>query len=468
MVQNSKLKTGNTKLWQGAFEGANSAVTKFNSGENIWLDQNLVEYDILGSIAHVKMLQKQKILADVEAKAILAALKEVLKQQGEGKFELNEELEDVHSNVESAVTKITEHGKKMHTARSRNDQVLLDMRLFMRDQILEIAKLTNELQKSFAQLAKNNEKNGELMVGYTHTRVAQPITISFWCESFVKSLDRDNERLMECFSRVNQNPLGSCALAGTSWNIDRNYTAKLLGFEGVQENELDTISSRGEMEAELVFCLAAIMTKLSGLTEELIWLSQKKLVELPDEFCTGSSIMPNKKNPDVLELVRGRSSRLSSNLAHILGVKKGLISGYHSDMQETKKAVMQATKTSKESIEIMGQIISKIKFSQEEIEKELESGFAQATEIADALVKKGIPFREAHGIVGKLVGECQKKRVPLSKTQPLTRFSSSEWKVLVMLRRERLKKIVSVDKKTEQEIENKQKSIKLAYRKLFE
>ncbi len=451
------------KLWQGAFEGANKDITKFNSGENIWLDEKLVEYDILGSIAHVKMLDKQKILKEDEAKAIINALNQVLKQHKEGKFSLAEELEDVHSNVENAVTKITEHGKKMHTARSRNDQVLLDMRLFMRDEILDISKLAIELQKSFVSLSKNDGP----MVGYTHTRVAQPITVSFWSDAFVQSLNRDIVRLNECFERVNSNPLGACALAGTSWGIDRAYTAKLLGFSSVQENELDTIGSRGEMEAELVFDLATIMTKLSGLAEELIWLSQKKLVELPDEFCTGSSIMPNKKNPDVLELVRARSARVSSNLMHILGVKKGLISGYHSDMQETKKALMQATKTTKESIQIMAQVIDKVSFNQKEIEKELEDGFAQATEIADALVKKGVSFREAHGIVGKLVNDCEKKGISLSKMQPLKQFTPSEWKVLVMLDRKRLKKSVFVDKKYGEEIQKKQKSIDSCYAELI-
>jgi len=399
-------------LWDGRFrKGPDKGILEFNSSENVKLDEKLIPYDIIGSIAHVKMLKKQKILKENEASEIIKALKEILKSWEKGKFKLDPKLEDVHMNIEAAVSRKTKHGKKIHTARSRNDQVLLDMRMYMRDEVLDLGKGIHELQKSFASLAK---KDGP-MVGYTHTQVAQPIMISFWCDAQVQGLQRDIERLKDCYKRINASPLGACALAGTSWNIDKDYTAKLLAFDNAQENELDTVSSRGEAEAELLSALSILMTRLSGLAEELIWLSQKGLLELPDEFCTGSSIMPNKKNPDALELIRGRAARVQSNLVHVLSVKKGLISGYHSDMQETKGAVMSGIETAAQSLYVMSKIVKKLKFNKNKIEAELEAGFAQATEIADSLAMKGVPFREAHEKVGKLVKECEKKGVALPR-----------------------------------------------------
>jgi argininosuccinate lyase len=322
----------------------------------------------------------------------------------------------------------------MHTARSRNDQVLLDMRMYMRDRIILLADAMKEMQKGLVKVSK---KDG-VMVGYTHTRVAQPITVSLWCDAQVQALSRDLERLKGCYRRMNKNPLGACALAGTPWNIDREYTTKLLAFDGVQENELDTISSRGEAEAELLSTLSIMMARLSGLAEELIWLSQKGLVELPDGFCTGSSIMPNKKNPDALELIRGRASRVHSNLFHVLSVKKGLISGYHSDMQETKYAVMSGIETSLASVVVMAKLIDKLDFDQEAIKHELEQGYAQATEIADRLAEGGMPFREAHEKAGKLVKECEKRGITLSQHKGVD-------KEMVSLERKRLKRKLKME-----------------------
>ena len=452
------------KLWQGAFEGADKNITRFNSSENICLDSKLVYYDILGSIAHVKMLTNQGILKEEDANDIIKGLKQVLKEYEQGRFKLDESLEDVHTNVEVAVTKVTQQGKKMHTARSRNDQILLDMRMYMRNEVLVAGKEISKLQKSFAELAK---KEG-FMVGYTHTRVAQPITVSFWCDAHIRSFYRDLDKLLECYKRINSNPLGACALAGTSWNIDRGQTAQLLGFGSVQKNELDTVSSRGEVEAELLSHLSIIMAKLSGLAEELIWLSQKQLIELPEEFCTGSSIMPNKKNPDVLELIRGRTGRVYSNLLHVLTVKKGLISGYHSDMQETKYAVMSGIDTTRECITIMTKVVKQLKFNEEKIKEELEVGLAQATEIADALVKKGMSFREAHGMVGKLVNDCAKQNIVLSNSKPLHQFSESEWKKIISLDRKRLKVRITIDKKYEETLKQQNKTIEKAYEQLTE
>ncbi len=340
-------------------------------------------------------------------------------------------LEDVHMNVEAAVTAKTPHGKKMHTGRSRNDQVLVDMRMYMRDGITESMEGIKSLQNALSKLDDGP------MAGYTHTRIAQPITVSFWADALVHGLQRDYERLKSCYSRVNKNPLGACAIAGTNWNIDREYTTKLLGFESVQENELDTITSRGEMEAELLSNLSIMMARLSGLAEEIIWLSEKGLIQLPDDLCTGSSIMPNKKNPDILELVRARAGRVYGNLIHVLTVKKGLISGYHSDMQETKYALMQGIETANSSLAIMGTVISSMKFDSEKIVADLDSGFAQATEIADYLAMNNVPFREAHERAGKLVKYCEKKgttfmRIDKSKAESVLdyQFTDKEWSEL--------------------------------------
>ncbi len=433
-------------MWKGRFsKDLKNEVLGFNSAENIMLDQKLVRYDILSSIAHVKMLAKQEILEADEAEDIIKALKEVLQEWESGSFKLDPNLEDVHMNIESAVSKKTPHGKKMHTARSRNDQVLLDMRMYMRDSILEVAHGIEGLQKACAGLEEG------LMVGYTHTRVAQPITVSFWAEAIVQGLQRDMERLMGCFGRVNSNPLGAGALAGTGWDIDRGYTAEILGFESVQENELDTISSRGEMEAELLSHLSILMTRLSGLAEELIWLSEKGLIELPDELCTGSSMMPNKKNPDLLELVRGRTGRVHGGLTHVLSVKKGLISGYHSDMQETKYAVMQGIDTAKAALGIMALVMKDISFEKAKIAQELDRGFSQATEIADYLAMRGVPFREAHERAGKLVKHCETGKTTLPKLPKEeaegvlgVEIPEKEWAGLISVERARLQKKVMV------------------------
>ncbi len=449
-------------MWKGRFsKDPEKGVLEFNSAENIVLDQKLVRYDILGSIAHVRMLAKQGIVKADEAEELIKALKEILQGWESGSFKLEPDLEDVHMNIESAVSEKTPHGKRIHTARSRNDQVLLDMRMYMRDGILEVAHGIEELQKACAGLGDGP------MVGYTHTRVAQPITVSFWADAVVQGLQRDMERLMGCFGRVNSNPLGAGALAGTGWDIDRGYTAGLLGFDSIQENELDTISSRGEMEAELLSHLSILMARLSGLAEEFIWLSEKGLVELPDELCTGSSMMPNKKNPDLLELVRGRTGRVYSSLTHVLSVKKGLISGYHSDMQETKYAVMQGIDTVRAALGIMALVMENISFNSDKIAHELDEGFSQATEIADYLAMQGVPFREAHERAGRLVKVCEAKETIISKLPKGeaegalgTGIPQEKWAELVSVERKRLKKKVIVP---ENGIKEKAKKIEDAF-----
>ncbi len=452
-------------LWGGRFKkGPSKETIEFNSSENISLDERLVTYDILGNLAHVRMLQKQGILSTGEAKALLAGLKELQRQHASGKFKLKTELEDVHMNVETAITLQTPFGKKMHTARSRNDQVLLDMRLYLRDQTIMLAEHLVALQKCFAGLVK---KDGP-MVAYTHTRVAQPITVSFWCAGWSQSFARDIERLKDAYKRVNCNPLGAGAIAGTSWKIDREYTAELLGFDSVQENELDTISSRGECEAELLFVCSEVMCKLSRLSEELIWLSQKGLVEIAEEHTTGSSMMPNKKNPDVLELVRGRTGRVYGNLNHVLVMVKGLISGYHSDMQESKFAVMSGLETTLQSINAMAMVVGGVGFNPSAIECELDTGFAQATEIADWLAMNGLPFRQAHECSGNLVKYCEEHGSTLTKLSEkdaeaiLNVKLNGQWKAIAGLTRDRLKRKVLVS----EGMDTEKKKIELAYKKL--
>ncbi|VVC02909.1 Argininosuccinate lyase [Candidatus Bilamarchaeum dharawalense] len=393
-------------LWGGRFsKDPKKNVLLFNSAENILVDEKLVEYDILGSIAHVKMLGKQKILKAEETEELLRALNELLQEWKTGKFKLDPNLEDVHMNVEVAVTKKTPHGKKMHTARSRNDQVNLDLRLYMRDEIKNLIGFLKNLQKSL-------EIQGKLKVdipAHTHTRVAQPITNKFWGDGYSVSFEKDIERLEQLYKRVNKNPLGACAISGTSWNIDRDYTAKLLGFDSVEENSLETISSRGELESELVFVCSLVATQLSRIAEDLIWLSYVGLIELPEEYCTGSSIMPNKMNPDPLELIRGRTGRVYGNLLALLTIMKATPTGHNADTQETKRLAMDSVEIVKSCLQMSAEIIVLIKWNQKKAKELIDQGYAKATLLADKLAMEGMSFREAHEKVGSLVKKLQKE-----------------------------------------------------------
>ncbi len=393
-------------LWGGRFsKNPKEKLLAFNSSENITVDTKLVEYDITGNIAHVKMLKKQKILKDEEADAILFALDELMKEWKSGKFKLDSNLEDVHMNVEAAVTKKTPHGKKMHTARSRNDQVNLDMRLYMRDQAKEMIVALSLLQKAFAEQGKRITT----IPAHTHTRVAQPITNKIYGDAYVASFGKDIVRLKSFIALLNKNPLGSCAINGTTWEIDREYTAKLLGFDGVEASELETISSRGELESELAFICSLIATQLSRIAEDLIWFSYAGLVELPEEYCTGSSIMPNKMNPDFLELIRGRTGKVYGNLFNLLTILKGTPTGHNADTQETKKAVIDSCETVLGCTSILAEVIPTLKWNKEVGEALIRKGYGRATLLADKFAQEGIPFREAHEKVGKLVKKLQKE-----------------------------------------------------------
>ncbi len=394
------------KAWGGRFsKQTDSEVLEFNSAENTAIDAKLVPYDIEGSIAHVKMLEKQKIITKQEAHAVTRALNEILGEWKSGKFSLDPGLEDVHMNIEAAVIRKTAHGKKMHTARSRNDQVNLDMRLYMRDQIDLLVRDLGRLRQAFRKQGKKKTS----IPAHTHTRVAQPITNAMWGNAYTVSFGKDIRRAGQLRKRINKNPLGACAVAGTGWNIDRSHTAKLLGFNGVEENELETISSRGEIEAEFAFLCSMIATRLSRIAEDLIWLSYVGLVQLPEEQCTGSSIMPNKINPDSLELVRGRSARVQGNLVALLAMMKGTPTGHNADSQESKKAVMDSIDTTRKCIIIMSRMIEKISWDRERGEQLIREGYGRATLLADRLCQGGMPFREAHEKVGRLIKKLQKQ-----------------------------------------------------------
>jgi len=404
-------------LWGGRFSsGPADALLEFTSGEGVLLDARLIPYDIWGNRAHTLMLARQKIISKGEAANILAALSSVEQKAEAGTFKLRISLEDVHMNVETEVTAITQDGKKMHTARSRNDQVNTDTRLCMRDIALELSDGIIELQDALFAISEKQTP----FIAYTHTQVAQPVSVSFWAKAHYDALSRDLARLRSCYSRINSNPLGAGAVAGTTWPIDRKYTAALMGFESVQENPMDCSSSRGEAEAELIYACLQTMLHLSRISEDLIFLSAQGMAELSDSYSTGSSMMPQKKNPDPLELVRARSARVLGNATHAFALQKGMPSGYNLDSQESKFAMMGAADTTLSSLSILKEIVLTLKFNSKKILAELERGFACATEAADVIARSGVPFRKAHEISGTIVRKC------IAEGRKLSDFPSSE------------------------------------------
>ena len=399
------------KLWGGRFDKpASGEMYSFLSAENVELDAALLQHDIEGSMAHVCMLAKQKILSKREAGEILSALSKVGADAAAGKFKLDPALEDVHTNVEAAVTAITANGKRMHTARSRNDQVSLDTRMYMRSQINGLSAALLGLEAALLELSKGDC----IFPSYTHTQVAQPVSLSFWCHAHHCGIERDLERLAQLYGRVNTCPLGSGAVAGTTWNIDRNYTAKLLGFSAPTQNPMDSVGSRGELEAEMLSHLYIAMAHASKIAADVILLANKRLIVLPDEYSTGSSMMPQKKNPDPFELVRGKASRMLGLYVHAAGLLKSVPSGYNLDSQESKYALMAGVKAAEQSFSILAHALPLLKFDKGKIALELEEGYACATELADLLAKKGVPFRSAHGIAGGIVKDCIAKKKFLS------------------------------------------------------
>ena len=390
------------KLWGGRFsEPTDAFVERFTA--SVSFDQRLYAADIRGSIAHATMLAKVGILTDDEKQQIIEGLGAIKEDIEAGRFVWSIKLEDVHMNIESRLTdRIGLTGKKLHSGRSRNDQVATDIRLYVRDEIDQISALIRAVQHGILTVAEHEA--GTIMPGFTHLQTAQPVTFGHHLLAWFEMLERDYSRLQDCRKRVNQCPLGAAALAGTTYPIDRALTAELLGFDKPTENSLDSVSDR-DFAIELCAACSLIMTHLSRFSEELVlWTSsQFDFVDLPDRFCTGSSIMPQKKNPDVPELIRGKSGRVTGHLMSLLMLMKGQPLAYNKDNQEDKEPLFDALDTVKDSLKAYADMVPAIKPKKANMRHAAAKGYATATDLADYLVKKGMPFRDAHEVVGKSV-----------------------------------------------------------------
>lgn len=395
--------TSTSSMWGGRFsESTDAFVAEFTA--SVHFDKRLYRHDIQGSIAHATMLAKVGVLSTAERDLILAGLQQILQEIEAGQFNWQVKYEDVHMNIEHILTeRIGIAGKKLHTGRSRNDQVATDIRLYLRDEIDHIRQELKRLMTGLIDLAER--EHATIMPGFTHLQTAQPVTFGHHLLAWFENLKRDDERFTDLRHRVNRMPLGSAALAGTTYPIDRAYTAELLGFEAVSENSLDAVSDR---DFAIEFCAAAalVMTHLSRFSEELVlWTSaQFQFINLPDRFCTGSSIMPQKKNPDVPELVRGKSGRVFGDLMALLTLMKGQPLAYNKDNQEDKEPLFDAIDTVLGCLRAFADMIPAIEAKAENMREAARRGFATATDLADYLVKKGVAFRDAHEIVGKAVG----------------------------------------------------------------
>ncbi|MCD8048473.1 MAG: argininosuccinate lyase [Clostridia bacterium] len=402
------------KLWGGRFEKAtDKRVDDFNS--SIRFDSRLYRQDITGSIAHARMLGEQNIISKEDSLLIIKTLGEILDDIENGKVALEIDAEDIHMNVEKIlIERIGDVGKRLHTGRSRNDQVALDLRMYVKDEIKNVSKMIVELEDTLIALAKEHTKT--IMPGYTHLQKAQPITFAHHCSAYINMLLRDLERLDETYSRTNMMPLGSGALAGTTHPLNREAVAEELGFDSVTLNSLDGVSDR-DFAIEFIFDLSLIMMHLSRFCEELIlWSSNEfRFVTMDDAFSTGSSIMPQKKNPDVAELIRGKTGRVYGSLTALLTVMKGIPLAYNKDMQEDKESLFDAVDTVKLCVPVFNGMIKTMKVNKDVMLQGAKGGFANATDVADYLVKKGVPFREAHAIVGHMVLLAEKKGAALDE-----------------------------------------------------
>ena len=402
------------KLWTGRFsKEVDKGVNDFNS--SIAVDGRLYKEDITGSIAHANMLGATGIIAEEDAEKIVNGLQGILKDLESGELTIDPTAEDIHTFVESTLTeRIGDAGKKLHTARSRNDQVALDARMYAKTAIDEVVKDAENLIKILVNKAEKYQE--VIMPGYTHLQRAQPVAFSHYLLAYAQMLLRDIGRLKDAKKRADVLPLGSAALAGTSYPIDRNMVAKELGFADVSANSLDGVSDR-DFVIETVSAISLLMTHLSRMSEEIIlWSSSEfKFVELDDAFSTGSSIMPQKKNPDVAELVRGKTGRVYGDLMAILTVMKGLPLAYNKDMQEDKEILFDAVDTAKACLPVFGGMIDTMSILPENMEKAAEKGFINATDVADYLTKKGVPFRDAYKCAGGLVAECIKQGKTLNE-----------------------------------------------------
>ncbi len=393
------------QLWGGRFtKETDQMVYEFNA--SILFDRRLYKQDIKGSMAHVKMLAKVGILTEKECDEILNGLIGILQDVEQGRLEITAEYEDIHSFVEAnLIERIGETGKKLHTGRSRNDQVALDMRLYIRDELKRTDRLLLELLKVLARIMEENLDT--FMPGFTHLQKAQPVTLAHHVGAYFEMFKRDRLRLDDICRRMNYCPLGAGALAGTTYPLDREYTAELLGFYGPTKNSMDSVSDR-DYVIEYLAALCTVMMHLSRFSEEIIiWNSNEyRFVELDDAYSTGSSIMPQKKNPDIAELVRGKTGRVYGALMGLLTTMKGLPLAYNKDMQEDKEGVFDAIDTATACLTLFTGMVDTMKFNRQVMEDSAKNGFTNATDVADYLVNRGVPFRDAHGISGRLVLKC--------------------------------------------------------------
>ncbi len=400
------------QLWGGRFTKETDQLV-YNFNASILFDKKLYAQDIRGSIAHVMMLAKQEILTEAEKQQIIEGLEGILDDVEKGKLEITDKYEDIHSFVEAnLIDRIGDAGKKLHTGRSRNDQVALDMKLYTRDEIAQIDQLLKTLLRTILGIMQENTET--IMPGFTHLQKAQPITLAHHMGAYFEMFKRDHERMRDISKRMNTCPLGSGALAGTTYPLDRDYTAKLLGFDGPTLNSMDGVSDRDYL-LELLSALSIVMMHLSRFCEEvIIWNSNEyQFVEIDDAYSTGSSIMPQKKNPDIAELVRGKTGRVYGALISLLTTMKGIPLAYNKDMQEDKEMSFDAIDTAKGCIALFTGMLSTMQFKKDNMHASAKNGFTNATDAADYLVNHGVPFRDAHGIVGQLVLYCIEKNIAL-------------------------------------------------------
>ncbi|MGN0353313.1 MAG: argininosuccinate lyase [Roseburia sp.] len=400
------------QLWGGRFTKETDQLV-YNFNASITFDQKFYKQDIEGSKAHVRMLGKQGILTEEEMQQIVACLDEIQKDVEDGKLEITNEYEDIHSFVEAnLIDRLGDTGKKLHTGRSRNDQVALDMRLYTRQEVLHTDALLKELLETILKIMEENTET--IMPGFTHLQKAQPITLAHHMGAYFEMFKRDRQRLHDIYERMNYCPLGSGALAGTTYPLDREYTAELLGFYGPTLNSMDGVSDRDYLIEYLSAC-ATIMMHLSRFSEEvIIWNSNEyQFVEIDDAYSTGSSIMPQKKNPDIAELVRGKTGRVYGALMSLLTTMKGIPLAYNKDMQEDKELSFDAMDTVKGCISLFNGMLATMKFNKDVMRKSANHGFTNATDAADYLVNHGVPFRDAHGMVGQIVLYCIEKGIAI-------------------------------------------------------
>ncbi len=428
-----------SKLWGGRFQkGTEHLVEDFHS--SISFDQRLYQYDIKGSIAHARMLERIGVISPGEARTIVRGLEEVLADTEAGRVEFSVGAEDIHMNVEQLLTaKVGQVGKKLHTARSRNDQVALDIRMYLKDELEQVTAMLRGLQAALLDLAE--EHLTTVMPGYTHLQRAQPVTLAHHLLAYCQMFRRDEERLADCRRRTDVLPLGAGALAGTTFPVDRQYVAEQLDFSSITENSLDAVSDR-DFAVEFAAAASLIMVHLSRFCEEIILWSAAEFafIELDDAYSTGSSMMPQKKNPDVAELIRGKSGRVFGDLQALLVMLKGLPLAYNKDLQEDKEALFDAVDTVKKCLLVFKPMIETMQVKKDNLAEAARGGFTNATDLADYLVRRGLPFREAHEVVGKAVWYC------LEHGRTLDRLSLEEYKSFTPLVEEDVYEAISINR----------------------